>query len=234
MRNFLMIDDVNTKEFGMQLIDANIHDFPQRDVSLVQVPGRSGDLVLDNGRWVNIDITYKFAVEGNSIKRMDEFRAFLLSGTGYRRLQSTFEPDYYRSGVFVSPSSPQLSRWGLGGAVEVTFNCKPQRFLKAGEEMRTYAAGDVIHNPTRYPSKPLIRVYGNGKFSVGDQTVKVENNSTYLDIDCELQDAFHGYTNMNRYITLLSGAFPTIGVGNTGIAIDGVSKLEIETRFWTI
>ena len=233
-RDFMMIDGQNSMEYGIWLFGNDEYNFPQRDVEMVSVPGRSGDLTIDKDRFKNIKVKYSCVMFDNRGKNLDAFRAFLLMGSGYRRIETTFDPDHYRMGIYTGETKPKQSREKDVATFQITFDCKPQRYFKVGEEFKEYADGDIIHNPTLYVSKPLIRVYGNGQFTVGSRTVKVVNNDSYIDIDCELQDCYHGVQNLNDHVELLSGKFPEIGIGNIEVRLNGVSKLEMQCRWWTI
>ena len=43
-------DGVNSERFGLWISGAGTYDTPERDVALVSVPGRNGDLEFYNGR----------------------------------------------------------------------------------------------------------------------------------------------------------------------------------------
>lgn len=41
--------------FGGRITQAPQHEIPVRDVSTVEIPCRDGDVLLDNGRWKNVE-----------------------------------------------------------------------------------------------------------------------------------------------------------------------------------
>lgn len=164
-REYAVINGKDTRDFGVYLIGGNIHDLPERDILTYQVPGRSGDLSVDNGRWNNISIIYTFAAYDDGLKKIGDFRAYLLSQTGYCRIETSLEKEYFRKGIVRNASSPQMSLDGGGGYMEVAFDCAPQKFLKSGEieitnpvSISGLVTGYYLHNPTRYDAKPLFYV----------------------------------------------------------------------------
>lgn len=99
--------------------------------------------------------------------------------------------------------------------------------------MTTFTAGGSISNPTDMPAKPLIRVYGSGAITVNGTEIEIATHSyEYIDIDCDLQEAFYGAANANMYISL--DEFPTFRSGVNIIVLDGVTRVEITPRWWRL
>jgi phage-related protein len=235
INNFLIFAGKSTKDFNVHISGVGVFDAPDRDVTTVAVPGRNGDLVLDNGRFKNISVTYPAFIPEDFPKHIAAFRAFLKSVTGYQRLEDSYYPEYFCKAMVVGGFDPETSPWNRAGSFEITFNRKPQRWLKAGESFLAPITGqETIYNPTVFPAKPLIRVRGTGTFGIGGVSVEILENPTYIDIDCDLQDCYNGLTNLNSDVVLLSGVFPTLAPGTTGINVGEVTSLEIMPRWWTL
>lgn len=234
MRHYLIYAGKQTTDFDVWISGTGTFDAPKRDVTMIDVPGRSGKLTRDNGRFDNIEVTYPAFISRNFIQNMEGFRAFMKSLTGYQRLEDTYHPDYYRQAVLIDNFNPKTTPLNRGGEFNIVFNCKPQRFLKLGEKTMQFRQNGTIHNPTYYEAKPIIRAYGTGQFTVGGETIKINETSDYIDFDCDLQDAYRGLTNMNGKIELLTGGFPTLPPGDSGVVLNGIYILEIIARYWTI
>ena len=133
--NFFLVDStLSSADYGIVISADNSFGAPKRDVEHVSVPGRNGDLIIDNGRWENIEVTYNDClIEADFPEKFGEFRAQLSRMRGYKRLEDSFDPDIYR---LANVSNIKLSKLGTiyhSGIFDVTFDCKPQRFLKSGE-----------------------------------------------------------------------------------------------------
>lgn len=134
--NYFTLNGRSSADWGIVASNDNGFDAPERDVSAIEVPGRNGELHIDNGRWRNIDVTYNDCViERDFTERFGDFRAFCARQRGYQRLEDTFHPDEYRladmtQGIKVEKLGTRYN----AGRFDITFNCKPQRFLKSGEE----------------------------------------------------------------------------------------------------
>lgn len=108
---------------------------PERDVKKVSVPGRNGDLMIDGGKWENIDVTYPAYIHTDFFNKFEEFRKEICRERGYQRLEDTYHPDEFRMGILTDGLNPNnFVNFYRSGQFDLTFNCKPQRFLKSGEQ----------------------------------------------------------------------------------------------------
>jgi phage-related protein len=126
----------SSAEHGLFITGEAVYDAPQYDYEFVEIQGRNGDLVLDNGRFKNITVTYPCGVA--DVSKLAEIRTWLYSKRGYQRLSDDYNANEYRLGVVsenldVTPFNNHLANF------TVTFNCKPQRFLTSGEEGTQFA-----------------------------------------------------------------------------------------------
>lgn len=233
-RNYIIVDGVNSMDYGVWIFGHGDYNFPERDISVIDIPGRSGALSIDNGRFFNTNVEYVCCIPFDTPSNLPAFRSMLLSKPGYRRIEDTFHHDEYRMGIYRGGQEVTLSSDDVQSAFRVVFYCKPQRFLKMGERFSTFVSGGMLRNPTMYEAKPLIRAYGTGSFTVGAITVQITSSTDYTDIDCELQDAYRGSVNCNGNIVLSNNKFPVLSPGNNGISLSGITKLDIMPRFWTI
>lgn len=219
-------------EFGVWISGSGTFDAPARDVSFVSVPGRNGDLLFDNGRFENITVTYPAFISRHFRPRIDDLREFMAGQVGYQELRDTYHPGEYRQAAFVGGLSVSPTPANRAGRFNLSFRCKPQRFMEAGRIPVTFNANGVIFNPTEFEAKPLIRCYGTGgAISVGGVWMGVAECTAYIDIDCELMEAYEGEINRNMNI---GGDFPTLKPGQNNVSFSGFSRVEITPRWWRI
>lgn len=232
IRNWLTFDGVSSKDFGVYINGNQTYNAPARSREVINVPGRNGALMLDNGRFDNIDVTYHSFIYREFSENVEGFRNLLLSRTGYKRLEDTYHPEEYRLGVYKGDFSADVVEWLEAGEFDLVFDCKPQRFLTSGEEEVEFTASGSILNDTLQIAKPLLRVYGTGSFTVGSGTMTISSANTYTDIDCDLMDAYKGTTNCNGNV---SGTFPTLTPGENTVTLNtGITKIIITPRWWVI
>ena len=208
---------------------------PERDKEYISVPGKNGDVILDNGRYNNITVSYKAYIISNYNANMRGLRNALMSQKGYQRLEDTVNPEEFRLGEAIPFDIDEAGVLQAGEFV-MQFNCKPQRFLKKGEQIITVNANTSIYSEYLEEAKPLIRAYGTGTFSIGGVAVQITSANGYTDIDCELMEAYKDTmaTNCNANIVLTNGKFPVLGHGANAVTISGLTKLEIKPRWWIL
>ena len=225
----------NSADFNLVLSGEDTWKKPLPDIERMQIPGRNGDLLLSNKRYGNVEIKYHVGIRRNFDTNYSAFMNFLLKEPGYHRLEDSYHGDYYRMAVLDKEVSPTLSALNYGGSFDLVFSCMPQQYLKSGERLQVLTGSGTVYNPTAYEAKPLLRIYGSGSILVGDGKVTVTDNESYIDLDCELEDAFRDTVNMNQCLELESGDFPVLTPGNNSITfISGITKVELVPRWWCL
>lgn len=230
MRNYLIFDGIDSRDFHVYLANVEQFNGAEKTVERKKIPGRNGDLAYCDGSFENVDVEYSFYSTDNSQFDVDSFREVLMSIKGYMRLEDTFHPDEYRVGMTTGNFSVETSD-RVGAAFNMTFSCKPQRFLRSGETKTVLTSSGMIQNPTRFTSKPLIRVYGAGSISANGKTMTVTASNDFTNLDSDIMDAFKGVENRNAYV---KGDFIELVPGKNNISISGFSKVEITPRWWKI
>lgn len=241
MRSFLNFAGHCSTEFGIYVERAPDHVTAQRKVETVEIPGRNGLLTVDDGSYNNVECVYEIAFQEQSspANSARDITAWLQRERGYQRLEDSYDPDVFRMALFVGPLevTSYLRRFGR---TKLKFNCKPQRFLKSGEEKLTFTDPATLQNPTAFPALPLIVVHGTGAgtVTIGNATVQIREIADQITLDCDLQDAYRQVgegapESKNSDIYALD--FPQLLVGNNPVSWDGgVVKVEIIPRWWTL
>ena len=236
-RNYFIFAGASSADFGIYVNGNKTFNTPERVIETTIVPGRHGDLLIDTGRFSNIEHTYEAFAFDNFRVNLSKLQNHLLSKIVYQRLEDSYHPDEFYMAVYSVGMEVEAFADLHAGTFPITFNRKPQRYLKSGEIKQTFTSSGSIFNPTDQISKPLIRVYGTGAVGVGTQTITIKTNPGYIDLDCEMEDAFMGATNCNDKIELNSGDFPTLPPGRSGItkSLSGSNaRIEIIPRWWRV
>lgn len=234
LKSNAIFGSVNLSDFSAFAYYKNHYDGAERDIETISVPGRNGDLLIDNGRYKNMPVEYRVQVYGQD--NAHHLRSALLAEIGYFRIEDEYEPEIYRVGRLNGPPDVSVALTGVV-SMTITLDCKPQRYLKLGEVERNFTSNGTLYNPTLYTAKPLVRAYGYGAVGVGTNTITITQpvsgeTRPYVDIDCELQDAYAGTTNLNSKIQLSSGKFFTLEPGENGVSLDSnISRVVITPRW---
>lgn len=223
---------VPLSDFGVYVSGGGTFNAPARAYDAVDIPGRDGALLLSEKRLENIDITYPAFVYANFRENMRRLRSFLLSRVGYQRITDTYHPDEYRLGYFAGDLDVSATPVNDAGSFDLTFACKPQRWLTSGETVQTFTAAGTITNPTYCNAMPLIRAYGVGTLTIGNYSLEITSADDYTDIDCDIMEAYKGSENRNGVLRLTE--FPVIVPGENAVSFTGFSRVEITPRWWCL
>ena len=179
LMNGLTFGGINSLDYGIYISGEAVFNAPEREVEMLQIPGRNGDFVLDHGRFENIEVSYPAGTFGDDQtdfrEKLSDFRNAILSQVGYQKLTDTYHPDEYRMGVYASGLEVDPVHYNTAGNFVLTFNCKPQRYLKSGETPISVTSGDTITNPTRFDSQPKLDVYGYGDISFNGFRISIDD-----------------------------------------------------------
>ena len=61
--NSFTFNGISSADMGLIVENKDIYSLPARDISLVSVPGRNGDVIIDNNRWQNVTISYTVGIK---------------------------------------------------------------------------------------------------------------------------------------------------------------------------
>lgn len=251
----LIYKDISSEDFGLVIQTPPTYEFPDRDVESIHVPGRNGDLVIDNKCYKNVIKSYNLAKGFTSVKHLvpnaEQVLTWLTSSNGkYVRLEDDYDPDVYRlatynqSGSFVNYYDEALS-------LIANFDCKPQRYLKEGDIPVNIKHGNeyFIINDYQYETLPLLKIYNIDKtnqilmITVENQNGDDIANVTFKDlsyvspdsqtatvyIDSDLQNCYNeDNKDVNEYINFNGKNFPTLQDGKTKIKISNFEEERAE------
>ena len=231
----IIFNNKSSADCRIQVAHPPGYTYPERDYTITHIPGRNGDIIQDNGCYKNVERTYEvsfdapnedFATYANAVS------AWLHSTIGYARLEDSYEPNYYRMATY-QESNIFENLYNQAGTATIVFECKPQRFLKTGDNTITIQNSLTIVNPTGFEAYPLFKVTGtSGVLTVNGNSITFSSIDDFVMLDCELQDTYKENINKNSTI---SGTFPVLKTGSNTISWTGdISSVTMKPRWWTI
>ena len=240
MKHFFTFGGFDSRDLNLCITGIDRSGTPEREVSKISVLGRSGDLLIDSGRYKNIEITYHVAILSDFNRAFQTMKTAMLSQIGYHRLTDSFNPDEFVIGAFAGTISPELVRRGQTGTFDLVFDCKPQRYIIDGTHAIQMQNPSSLVNGTGFPALPLITVHGSGSGSitVGNTRVEIHKLQGSLILDCDLQNAYTigaGGALENKNADITAPVFPVLSSGTNEIGWSGgITGIEIIPRWWTI
>lgn len=228
--------------FGGDLVPALIASTPNiirptRKMNVTPIPGSSREVVDMDDAWECYDQPYTLFVGDGSIDSVQQpLRnvARVLYKDGWQELIDDFEPNYFRLAYYQGPFDVENRKTRVG-KFDVSFRCRPERYLTSGKTPVVVVSGGKINNPTSFNAKPLIHITGSGSgtVSIAGQEMSFTGLVDYLNIDCDTMDVYR-LSSENRN-SLMSGVFPVLFEGENTITFSGgISSVTITPRFWVI
>lgn len=214
--NEMTFGGISTTTYSVIVAGYGEYGAPNRAVTLVEVPGRNGSIVLDQGYYENITIKYDLVVKATDQSAfktaVDSYRNAIVSQLGYQRLTDTYHPNEYRMAMYAGGFEDEPQFHGRSAIFTLEFNCKPQRFLTSGETAVAVANNGTVTNPTKYASSPLLEVWGYGSLTVNGYPITI-NNETYGHVLLANPTHFNngGVIDFSNIVTFSNG--DTINVG---------------------
>jgi phage-related protein len=244
--NWFSYNGRDSREFPIYITSKNSFDKPERDISIVEVPGRNGDIIIDNGKFKNLKIDYglKFFAESftgwdnyDFVSSYNKISEWLKPAAEYYNLTDSYDPNYYRKACLKSSIKLKQLHYDVG-AFNVSFSCKPYRYRFDGEDVIELTGSAIINNPESEFSLPLIRVTptssGDVTFKIATQngflTFLIMNVDGYVDIDSEAMNVYKGSSNYNN--NYVQSVFPKLTPGENLIEFtSNVQSISIKPRW---
>lgn len=234
-KHFLLFRDHSSLEFALLVTKKNSFNGAERDISYISIPGKSGDLIIDNGRYKNVNIVYDLALVNNTelpfAELTHQIKGWLLSESGYFRLWDSYDQDYFRYASYNAEVGIEQELQSLG-SVQLSFNCKPFKYSFSGQNVLVFKESGSLYNPEFFSSCPYIKIIGQGAvtLTVNNSAFYFTDIDEYIEIDSEIMNSYKGTVLQNNK---MSGAgFPILAPGKNNISwVGNVTKLEIVPRW---
>lgn len=226
----------SSKDFYMYIENSVSFPTPEQDVTLVEVLGRDGDLVIDNQRLKSVDFPVPVIVRPPSHVRLDDLATdiarWLKSELKWSPLMFGSRPQYEYEAMITSSFDIERTIMNHGRTV-LTFRLKPhkQRVGQTGQEIKN---GGRLFNREIEPSLPLIEIKGSGQmklFNNGKLWLNLQDVQDEITIDSELMSVYEG--SRPAYLRVVdSNEFPKLESGVNVITWEGgVSSVTIHPRW---
>jgi phage-related protein len=183
-------------EFAGRIGQAPAHQIAQRDFELVEIPGRSGDIIQDNGRYKNVSFKLQiyflpYLSEQTARQLAYAVIDWLGAFNGYQEYRDTYNPDYYTKAVItnldeIKRELPTL----LSTTIEFSRIPFWYRLDGRNEIELPYDTEIKMNNSEVLPAEPTLIYRKNTQISA----------SPYLFINSELVTFDKLKTSLNLYI----------------------------------
>ena len=241
--NSFTYNGVSSLDMGLRIESKNVFSAPQYEVKFQSIPGRDGDLILPNGRYSNVQVTYSVFLPAKTLPelqtKLTAVKAWLFTEPDrYHELRDSYDTDTFRRAVINTQLDieDQLNRIGV---FTVSFSCLPFKYLDSGQETITLTSSSNLSNPTAFTAKPLIRINGSGEGRItfrnttGGLRWDLTELDGYMEIDSEQMNCYKGAEPKNDCVE--GNGFPVLLPGTNRIIFSGdITSVEIKPRWMTL
>lgn len=245
---------IDSDNMGFNITSRKVYNAPEYDVTSVEVPGRSGNVLIPQGRFKNKKVSYTgfliadtFAGQtkaerlSNGLRRL---KGFLLRSPGeYKPLTDDYDPGFTRY-AYVDGEiaiSDILDR-PEGAELTITFDCKP--FLYATSVYYDGPSPITLENPYNFESNPEIYIAlssstGTMKISKGTTTLGTwtftgasGNRFHWVPEDMEWID--NSDNLVNNKVSTNGSNIPYLPTGTSKIELTGIGSFTIYPNWRTL
>lgn len=242
--NWLSFRNFDSRDHNVYVRKKNVFDVSGKDLQFVTVPGRDGDIIINQSGSKNLTIKYGLSIFSSQFSEISENENFfyamqdmkrkLVEDGGYYNLYDSYTPNYYRKACLTKGLSIEQPHWSVG-KFDLEFSCKPYLYRIDGDTTQMITTKNTsIYNSEIYDSLPYIKITGSGDLSlvINGSYYDFTNVSGYVECDSEMMNVYKGTVNKNS--DFLTSGFPKLSSGNNVISWTGtVTQIEIKPRWRT-
>lgn len=226
----------SSKDFCLKIKDINNLSSPSRALDTLQVLGKNGELVIDNGNYHNFILEITCFIDGRperNGKEMDleslatELKMWLQTDFSYNELAIEGSEFFYE--CYCNNNLDIKELFTNFGEVLLTFNCKPLKKKKAEKVVIAEQFQSITND--YMDSEPYMKIFGSGDITIAinDRPLVFKNVEEYIEVDTELMNCFKDKTNQNNR---MYSDFPILTTGeNVFTWVGNVTRIEIEPRW---
>ena len=229
---------VDSRDYNIKIHKDVFFVSPERDISFVQVPGRDGDLAIDNGRYNAYDYSIPITLnlkDSDNVDRQTKRITEWLKTNEWGTLELSWSPDYQYKAICFQTFDMARTLETFGRTV-INFRLQPIKY-QSKEVILT--DGYTLVNRENRASKPLIHIEGTGDITINKNGVEwlvLTSVDNYITIDSELMSVYKDnlpqYEKMNSSIRPL---FPVIDPGENTFTITGnATSITMDCRWESV
>lgn len=195
----LIYNGKSLNSLGFAIKTRPIYTVASRSISFQSVLGRSGDVIIDNQRYDNVEMSYSInsiphlVTAGSSQELAQALIDWLTPSDGeYKILRDDWHRGYFCEAICTNIGEIANNLF-LGLDTTIKFNRKPFWYSEQGQNIKIInkEKRNYIYNPEIYNAEPLIKIYGRGNIDlvVNGDYYQLKNIDEYIVIDSETGNA---------------------------------------------
>ena len=182
----IWFDGVSSDDVGVRVEHSPNFYLPARKGDVISIPGRSGDIAIEQNAWENYTRYYDIYISAEfatgKLPAVMRNVSNWLNKSGYLRLEDSYDPGVFYRARFAGGISV-TNHLGRYGRAKIGFDCDPRKYLTSGETPVTATGTVELNNPSIVPAYPKITfTLAQGDHIFLTQLPESEYGGTYHDI----------------------------------------------------
>lgn len=162
---YIIFNNKISSDLGCKIVERPVIPVPEKQIEVINVPGRNGALHIDKGGFNDIKIPVQFYINSkdNLKERFREIKAWL-NIIRDNKLILGDDPSYFYKVVTVNISTGFETQLWEHGIFTVEFTCRPFMYKIDGQIPKNLPS--QIFNDLDYICEPTYEVIGEGLISI--------------------------------------------------------------------
>ena len=229
MTNYFIFDGINSKDMGIKIERHNNFSSPQRRVESISIPGRTGNILIDDGSYENQIFEYELILECDSKKGIDiskkanEISSWLHGDYTYKTLTFSNSDKTYKAVVINKIDITQMFK--KFAKALVVFEAYEVANVAKGKSISVIKNEGTFINNTNREVKPILKLVGEGDciININNQEMKIKGIEGHIIVDSYNMDCYKklddGFVENNN--KKMFGSFPVFNIGENEIKVNG-------------
>ena len=245
-----------SSNYGFNVTKRSVYSAPAYDVLSEEVVGRSGNVLIPQGRFKNKKVSYTgFLIAdtfagltkadrlSNGLRRLKSW----LLGNGiagqYKKLTDDYDPGFSRFAYVAGETSiSDIQDRPEGAELTITFDCQP--FLYAPSESYSGSSPITLDNPYSFESNPEILLalssstgtmkISKGATTLGTWTFTGASGDRFYWVPEDMEWVDYSDNLVNNKVTTNGSNIPYLPTGSSKIELTGIGSFTIYPNWRTL
>lgn len=226
---FFIFNNINSKDMDIVVTKMPPITKPEMKLEEIIIPGRNGSLYVKDNKKFDTYNPFIYQIEC-SLKENTNARKIFEWLNGEGKLILSKEPDKFYN-VLIKSKIDLEQIYKVFNKFSIEFQVQPLAYSINEKRIKLSETTEMTILDSTYYIKPYIKILGNGNISltINNETMNFKNIDEYIEVDCELEEAFKGNVDCNDKV--YSEDFLYLKPGKNIISwLGNVSCVELKYR----
>lgn len=234
---FFTFNGKSNEEFYLRIGEGLSYVSSSNDIERITVPGRDGDLLVDNRRRSAVEqpIPLNLVKEKGLVTDIIPAITDWLSVKGYQDMTFSWDKDHIYKGAYLEGFSVEETLKQFG-KTNLTFLLQPIKYRKDGMTKITLSNGGTVTGKGNVQAQPIITIRGNGEgvLTINGRQTKFKNVQAAITFDMQKKMVYSGpQAAWDKVVRAPQYVMPYLDPGANKISWTGSFTVEL-VPYWGV